>query len=159
MITWRLETVQIKDLKKHPRNPRQISKHRFHHLKDLIDKYGMIDKPILNEDLTIIGGHQRVEALKLKKIKEVQCWLPSRMLDEKEVDELCIGLNLHQGEFDYDVLGNEWDVLELLEFGFTEDQLGFDKDTGVSLPSEEEEQEKKCEACGQKIKKKGTKKE
>jgi DNA modification methylase len=45
------------------------------------------------------------------------------MLDEKEIDEMCIGLNLHQGAWDFDLLANEWDPIDLLNYGFTEEQL------------------------------------
>ena len=67
MINWKLETVLIKDLKNHPKNPRYISKDQFRHLENLINKFGLIDKPIVNLDRTIIGGHQRIQILKKMK--------------------------------------------------------------------------------------------
>lgn len=123
MIEWKLESVLIKHLKEHPKNPRQISKDQYQHLEGLIKKFGLIDKPIVNLDNVIIGGHQRIKILKKMKVKEVECWFPDHQLTDEEIDHLCIGLNLNQGQFDYDILANQWDPLDLLKYGFTEEQL------------------------------------
>lgn len=123
MIKWNLQEVSLNDLKEHPKNPRQINKDQLKRLSNMIDKFGLIDKPIVNADMTIIGGHQRIKILKKKKIKTVECWVADRQLDDKEIDELCIGLNLHQGSWDWDIMANQWDPLELLNYGFTEEQL------------------------------------
>ena len=122
-ITWTLTLLPIKSLRDNPRNPRQIDKQQMSHLEDLINKYGLIDKPIINCDMTIIGGHQRIRILKKMKVAECECWVPSEQLSQEDLDRLCIGLNLNQGEFDYDILANEWDELKLLEWGFSEEQL------------------------------------
>ena len=123
MIEWQLKTIPIKDLRDHASNPRKISKEQMNHLEGLIKKFGLIDKPIVNLDNVIIGGHQRIKILKKMKIKDVECWVPNKMLDEEEIDHLCIGLNLNQGEFDYDILSNDWNPIDLLKWGFTEEQL------------------------------------
>jgi DNA modification methylase len=123
MINWKLEKVLLKDIKPFAKNPRQINKDQMGHLENLIKKFGLIDKPILNKDFTLIGGHQRIKVLKKMKVKEIDCWIPDHLLDEKEIEHLCIGLNLNQGSFDYDILANEWDPIELLQYGFTEEQL------------------------------------
>ena len=122
-LKWHLQEIPIKLLKDHPKNPRQIGKEQFQRLGDLIAKFGLIDKPILNKDFMIIGGHQRIRYLKKQKAKTVECWVADRQLSDEEIDELCIGLNLHQGKFDYDILANEWNVLDLIKYGFSEEQL------------------------------------
>jgi ParB-like chromosome segregation protein Spo0J len=123
MINWSLSTHSIRTLKPHSKNPRQISKEQFRKLESLIEKFGFIDRPIINSDLTIICGHQRIKALKKKKVSSVECWVPDQLLDEKEVEELMVRHNLNTGGFDYDILANEYDMLDLLEYGFSEDQL------------------------------------
>lgn len=122
-INWNLQVLPIKSLKDHPKNPRQIDKTQMQHLENLIKKFGLIDKPIVNKDMTIIGGHQRVKVLKKMRAKTVECWVPDVQLEQEDIDHLCIGLNLNQGSFDYDILANEWDALDLLGWGFTEEQL------------------------------------
>ena len=79
--------------------------------------------------------------------------MPDRHLSEKEIEEMCIGLNLHQGSFDYEVLANEWDMLDLLEYGFTEDNLVGIYDDVEKVATEEKEKNsskkmKSCPNCG-----------
>ena len=90
-IVWTLQTVLIKDLKDHPKNPRQISKNQFQHLTRLIDKFGMIDKIIVNKDMTVIGGHQRLNVLKRLKHKTCDVWVP--MYRDWETDRKSTRLN------------------------------------------------------------------
>jgi ParB-like chromosome segregation protein Spo0J len=153
MITWNLQTIPIKELKPHPKNPRQIKKEQQQHLENLIKKFGLIDKPIVNLDKVIIGGHQRIRILKKMKVKEVECWIPDTQLSDEDIDHLCIGLNLNQGQFDYDILANEWEPLDLLNWGFTEEQLiGSFKDVeeveGNKKEGDKDKKLKMCPACG-----------
>ena len=147
-ISWHLEVLPLSSLKAHSKNPRQIKKEQMAHLENLITKFGMIDKPIVNKDWTIIGGHQRVKVLKKMKAKNVECWVPDRDLTQEEVDHLCIGLNLNQGFFDYDILANQWDPVDLLSWGFTEEELlgckvedlgETEEDEGVLEPGKDED--------------------
>lgn len=151
MIEWKLQEIPIKQIKEHPKNPRQIGKDQFERLSNLIDKFGLIDKPILNADLMLIGGHQRIKALKKKKAKTVECWVADRQLDVEEVDELCLGLN-QGGTWDWDVMANLWEPLDLLKYGFTEDQLlGTCKEAEEILEEQQQKTSKKkkeCPNCG-----------
>ncbi len=132
MFNWTLQSVPVKQIKEHKKNPRIIKKDQVNRLTSLIEKFGLIDKPILNADFTLIGGHQRVRILKKKKAKFIECWVADKELSEEEIDELCIGLNLHQGDWNWEVLANEWEPLDLLQYGFTEEQL-----LGTSKEAEE----------------------
>lgn len=152
MFKWNLKEVSIKSLKDHPKNPRQIGKDQFQHLSDLIAKFGLIDKPIINNDYTIIGGHQRIKVLKKQKVKFLECWVAETQLSDSEIDELCIGLNLHQGQWDWDVLANSFDPLDLLQYGFSEEQLlgSCQEDVdGVETEKKGKSNKKKmCPSCG-----------
>ncbi len=154
MINWTLKVFSIKQLNNHPKNPRQINKQQNQHLTDLIAKFGLIEKPIVNLDMTIIGGHQRVKILKKMKVKEVECWVPDQQIEQEDIDHLCIGLNLNQGKFDFDILANEWEPLDLLKWGFTEEQLlGSCKEAEEILGEQNEEKtaakkKKECPSCG-----------
>lgn len=151
-INWDLQLVNIRTLRENPRNPRQINKQAIENLGCFIEKFGLIDKPIINQNHTIIGGHQRIRLLKRQKVKSVQCWMPNRLLDDKEIDEMCIGLNLHQGQWDWDILANNYDVLDLLQYGFSEEQLlGHAEDAkeveGDQKENATEEKNKKSNVC------------
>ena len=123
MINWHLEVLPIAQLKPHPKNPRQISKENSSFLESNIKEFGLIDKPIVTKDWQIIGGHQRIKLLKKMKAKNVECWIPDCELTDEQIDKLCIGLNKHQGTFDYDILANDWNMNDLLEWGFNEETL------------------------------------
>lgn len=152
MINWHLEVLPISKLKEHPKNPRQIHKDQFKHLQNLIDKFGLIDKPIVNKDWTVVGGHQRIKVLKKMKVKNVECWVPDEQISDEDVDHLCIGLNLNQGKWDYDCLANLWEPLDLLKWGFSEEMLlGISKEDEDGSEPEEKEKKKKtttCPSCG-----------
>lgn len=143
MVNWELQLLKIHNIKNHKKNPRQIDKKQYAHLENLIQKFGLIDKPVVNEDMTLIGGHQRLKILKKMKVKEVECWVPDRQIEEHDLDHLCIGLNLNQGKFDYDILANEWEPLDLLKWGFTEEQLlGTCNKAEETIAQEQEEETK-----------------
>jgi DNA modification methylase len=138
MIKWSLQTLKIKDLKKHPKNPRTLSRDQFDHLKKSLDKFGLIDKPIVNTDMMIIGGHQRIKILKLDGIKEIECWVSDQLLSDQDVEELNIRANKNTGEWDWDILANQWEVPELLDWGFTVDELQFDDIEQIENDTEED---------------------
>lgn len=150
MIKWSLVTRKIKDLKEHPRNPRNLTKDQANHLGISIDKFGVIDKPIINHDNLIIGGHQRLKILRKKGIKEIECWYPDPPLTMEQVDELNIRLNRNNGEWDYEKLANEWEIELLIDYGFNPEELGIltEPEEIPDYPNESET----CEMCGQKIK-------
>ena len=124
-ITWQLKTYKLADLTDYYKNPRSLSEKEFKQLKTSLDKFGMIDKPIVNADSvhTIIGGHQRKHVLEAEGVKEVECWIPDRELSDKEVEELNIRLNKNTGSWDFDTLANEFELDDLVEWGFTEYEL------------------------------------
>jgi len=100
-----------------------MSKHDADNLQKSIDKFGLIDKPIVTHDGLIIGGHQRVSILKKMGHKEVECYVADSELNEKDIEELNIRLNRNRGEWDFDILANQWESTELLDYGFSADEL------------------------------------
>lgn len=101
----------------------------------------------------IIGGHQRVRTLKKMKVKEVDVYIPDRDLTEAEVDELNIRLNKNTGTWDYDLLANEFELSDLIDWGFTSEELlgSIDDDISITSKDETEKEKKKCPHCGLEI--------
>jgi len=152
MIVWKIEKRKIKDLKPHPKNPRKLSKHDADNLKRNLKKFGLIDKPIITQDGLIIGGHQRISVLKKMGHKEVDCEVPDQALSDKDIEELNIGMNRIHGEFDYDILANQFEVEDLLNYGFTEEELSISPIQDVSgIEEEKSKKEKTCPHCGQSL--------
>jgi len=112
-----------------------LSKDQSAHLRTSVEKFGLIDKPIINVDGMIIGGHQRLNVLKRLGFKEAECWAPDVELSSEQVNELNIRLNKNTGEFDWECLANEWDADLLIEWGFSESDL-----TGEEVVSKKKKQ-------------------
>ena len=156
---WYLEKWKVKDLHENPKNPRTLTKHDMAQLTKSMDKFGIIERPIVNKNGQIIGGHQRVKLLKKAKIKEIECWTPFEEMTQEDCDELCIRLNKNQGKFDYDMLANEFDIPDLLDWGFTMNDIDGCFDAADESPADEDKcDDEKCDACGQKVKKKKVRK-
>jgi len=131
-ITWSIVEKKVSDLKSYEHNPRVLTKKGIADLKKSIDKFGLAEPIVVNTDNVIIGGHARTKVLDSNAI--VQCYVPSRELNEDEYKELNIRLNKNiAGEWDFDILANSFELSSLLEWGFDEKELKFD------LPVEEDD--------------------
>ena len=116
------EYRQLKTLKKYPGNPRIIKDQQFKTLcisiKENPDYFEA--RPIIlsdrTGDLIIIAGNQRYEAAKANGLKEAPTFLMSGLTDEKE-KEIVIRDNISNGDFDWDILANEWGDLPLADWG------------------------------------------
>ena len=152
MIEWQLKTLKISTLSEHPKNPRRLTKEQHKHLKDSLTRFGVAEKPICNADGMIIGGHQRLKVLKEMGYKEVECWVAKEALTQEQVDELCLRLNKNTGEWDYESLANEFNIDDLVEWGFSAEDLGIDLQQDGEKKSEDKSVKEKCPTCGAKVK-------
>jgi ParB-like chromosome segregation protein Spo0J len=146
-MEWKLVKVNTKSLKKHPKNPRTLSREQAEQLQKSLDKFGQVEKIIINTDNQIIGGHQRFTLLKKQGVKELECWMPDRTLDEQEVEELLLRLNRNHGEFSYDDLANNFNVPDLLDFGFTIEELELKEIDDIESEEDDKKKEKRCPHC------------
>lgn len=152
-IVWHIKSRNIADLKPYFKNPRYLTKDQEAQLVYCIDTFGLIDRPAINLDGTIIGGHQRIQALKKLGFKEIEVMVPNRKLTDEEVEECNIRLNKNTGDWDYDILANEFDAGSLLDWGFESEELGGITKINTDAKLEElNEEENKCPMCKQKIK-------
>ena len=135
-MKWIIEEKRIEDLIFHSKNPRTLSKEEASQLKKSISKFGLIDLPVVTKDNRVIGGHQRLSILKDLLVNRVNCWVPEEdILTESDIDELNIRLNKNQGEWDWDVLANEWDIDDLVEWGFKDEDFEDSKPEKKKKPS------------------------
>ena len=131
-----IEKIEINKLNPATYNPRQISTKQYKDLKQSIEKFGIVDPLIVNKNkntFTIIGGHQRykiikeaVEKVSPKEIIKIPCVVLE--LSKEDERELNIRLNKSGGEFDLDILANEFEIEELKDWGFKEIELGLNID-------------------------------
>ena len=122
----KIELIKTNKLKPAKYNPRQITKKQYNDLKKSIEKFDLVDPIIVNKDYTVIGGHQRLKICKELKYKDVDCVILD--LTKEEERELNIRLNKSGGEWDMDILANEFDMEELKEWGFKDIEFGLNID-------------------------------
>jgi hypothetical protein len=115
--------MKLSEIKSNPNNPRVIKDHKFEKLKKSISEFPkmMELRPmVINEDNIVLGGNMRLKALKDLGYKEVpEEWVKRASdLTEEETRRFIIADNVGFGEHDWEMLANEWDSLELEEWGF-----------------------------------------
>lgn len=107
-------------------NPRRLSKKQYQDIVNSLERFGFVDPVIVNENRdrknVIVGGHQRVKVAKDLGYKFVPCVFVNLTLEQER--ELNVRLNKNSGEWDYEALANYFDVPELVEYGFTYEELG-----------------------------------
>lgn len=115
----KIEKRLIKDLKPAEYNPRQSTQKQETKLKESLEKFGVVEPIIVNENEDrnniIVGGHFRVRELKKLGYKEVDCVLVNLSIqDEKELN---IRLNANTGEWDFNILANNFEIEEINDWG------------------------------------------
>ena len=140
----KIELIKINKLKPATYNPRQISTKQYNDLKKSIERFGLVDPIIVNKDMTIIGGHQRYKICKELKHTEIDCVVLD--LSKEEERELNIRLNKNTGDFDMDILANEFDIDELTDWGFKHidldiniDKIDQDTDDSATITIKEDD--------------------
>lgn len=109
-------------------NPRQLSQRQYQNLRNSIQRFGLVDPILINVNKKrkniIIGGHQRVNIAKVLGIEKVPCVELDLTLEQER--ELNIRLNQNTGDWDFDILADNFDLNELIDFGFEEKDLKLD---------------------------------
>lgn len=114
-----MEIVPINSIKLNDNNPRFIRDVKFDKLVKSIKEFPEMLKlrPIVvDEDNVILGGNMRYRAI--QKAGHTQVHIERAIgLTEEQKKEFIIKDNVGFGEWDWDVLANEWDVEQLTEWG------------------------------------------
>lgn len=111
--------VNIASVKENPDNPRFIKDSKFKKLVKSIKAFPeMLEKRpiVVDEDMVVLGGNMRLKACKSAGLFEVWVDIAEGWTQEQK-DEFIIKDNVGFGEWDWDILANEWDVGELAEWG------------------------------------------
>jgi ParB-like chromosome segregation protein Spo0J len=122
----KIENIKSSKLKPATYNPRQISTKQFKDLSKSIATFGLVDPIIVNKDYTVIGGHQRLKVLNEMQTDTIPCVVLD--LSKEKERELNVRLNKNTGDFDIDILANEFDIDELVDWGFKHIDLGLNID-------------------------------
>jgi hypothetical protein len=111
--------VSIGQVKPNENNPRIIKDYKFKKLvKSIQDFPQMLQlRPIVvNQDNVVLGGNMRLKACKEAGLKEVYI-IQAKDLTEAQQREFIVKDNVGFGEWDWDILANQWDNTQLGEWG------------------------------------------
>ena len=123
--------LKISEIKNNPNNPRLIKDDKFKKLVISIQEFPeMLEarEIVVNKDHIILGGNMRFKAAKEAGLKEV----PVKIVDwsEDKQRQFVIKDNVSGGEWDWDLIANEWDAEELDAWGLDTPD-GWGEDTEV----------------------------
>lgn len=114
-----IETIKISKIKLNPNNPRLVKDDKFEKLVRSIKEFPeMLNiRPIVvNSDMIVLGGNMRLKACKEAGLDEVPI-IRADNLTEDQQRQFIIKDNVGFGEWDWDMLANEWDSVELEDWG------------------------------------------
>ena len=135
-----MELVKITQVRPNENNPRFIKDYKFKKLVTSIKEFPEMLKlrPIVvNSDMVVLGGNMRLKACKEAGLKEV--WiLKAEELTEAQQREFIVKDNVGFGDWDWDILANEWDVDLLEDWGLDlpiDDKIDkMEEDDEIELP-------------------------
>ena len=99
--TMNIQKINILKLKPSEYNPRKDLKpedEEYKKIKNSILEFGYVSPIIINSDMTVIGGHQRLKVLKELGYEQIQCIIVN--LDKNKEKALNLALNKISGEWD-----------------------------------------------------------
>jgi hypothetical protein len=111
--------AKIKDIKTNPNNPRYIKDEKFKKLVQSIKELPemlQLRPIVVNDDMVVLGGNMRLKACQKAGLKEVPIIKASDLTPEQQ-NEFIIKDNIGFGEWDWDLLANEWDQEQLTDWG------------------------------------------
>lgn len=111
--------TSIKDIKPNPSNPRVIKDEKFKKLVQSIKDFPeMLEmRPIVvNDDNIVLGGNMRLKACHEAGLKVIPVIKASELSEEKQ-REFIIKDNVGFGEWDWQMLQNDWDTDKLDDWG------------------------------------------
>jgi ParB-like chromosome segregation protein Spo0J len=137
----------ITEIKSNPNNPRIIKDHKFKQLvKSIQDFPQMLElRPIvIDENNMVLGGNMRLKACLEAGLTDVPV-IHANNLTEAQKKEFIIKDNISFGEHDFDILANEWNIIELDEWGL--DIPAF-ANNDIEQPKDNAKGGKTCPNCG-----------
>ena len=111
--------MKLSEIKPNPDNPRILKEDKFNKLVQSIKDFpDMLEKRpiVIDEDNVVLGGNMRLRALQELKYKDVPV-IVAKGWTEEQKREFIIKDNVGFGEWDWDILANEWSDNPLTEWG------------------------------------------
>ena len=140
--------MKLKDIKPNPNNPRVLRDDKFQKLKQSITEFPKmlsLRPMVIDENNVVLGGNMRLRALQELGFTDVEeAWVKrSSDLTEDEKKRFIIADNVAFGEWDWDTLANDWEVVDLEAWGLEIPQFNQDINLDDFFEENNEEKEEK----------------
>ena len=124
-LEWHTEQRRIQDLVPWNKNPRRMTEKQASDLRTSLERLNLMSIPVIDADNTIISGHQHMKIMQaLGRGEEViDVRVPNRKLTDDELKEANLRENKNLGEWDFDLLAENFEPCELEMVGFSEEEL------------------------------------
>lgn len=114
-----IEKININKIFTNAKNPRIIKDYKFKKLVKSIKEFPemlQLRPIVVDNNNKILGGNMRYKACLELDLKEVYI-IKAKNLNEKEIEQFIIKDNVGFGEWDWDILANQWDNEILSDWG------------------------------------------
>jgi ParB-like chromosome segregation protein Spo0J len=140
--------MKLKDIKPNPNNPRVLRDEKFQKLKQSITEFPKmlaLRPMVIDENNVVLGGNMRLRALQELGFTDVEeAWVKrSSDLTEEEKKRFIIADNIAFGEWDWDTLANDWEVVDLEAWGLEIPQFNQDINLDDFFEENNEQKEEK----------------
>ena len=144
--------IEISKLKPNPNNPRLIKDDKYRQLIKSIKEFPeMLElRPVVvNKDMVVLGGNMRLKACKEAGLSEIPYILAENLTEEQQ-KEFIIKDNVGFGEWEWDMLANEWDTEKLQEWGLDLSLFDYEPQNKEKEVDENISTDHECPSCGYK---------
>jgi ParB-like chromosome segregation protein Spo0J len=140
--------MKLKDIKPNPNNPRVLRDDKFQKLKQSITEFPKmlsLRPMVIDENNVVLGGNMRLRALQELGFTDIdEGWVKrSSDLTEEEKKRFIIADNVAFGEWDWDTLANDWEVVDLEAWGLDIPQFNQDVNLDDFFEESNEQKEEK----------------
>ena len=139
-LEWSTTQKNIKDLVPCDFNPRSITDQEMKILKESLEKFNLVEIPVIDLDNTVIAGHQRIAALFIlgRGNETIDVRIPNRKLTQEEFKEYMLRSNISNGEFDWEKIEDFFQDIDLEGIGMDLGDFEEFLKQNSSTPPEEE---------------------
>ena len=120
-LIWSTQQRKVVELLPYEYNPRKMTAQQSKKLRESLEKFGLVEIPVINFDGILLAGHQRCKALiQLGRDDElVDVRVPNRQLTDQEFKEYNIASNAIKGDWVDEILREHFEDVDLADFGIS----------------------------------------
>lgn len=120
-LAWTTQQRKVVDLLPYEYNPRKMTAQQSRKLRESLEKFGLVEIPVINADGVLLAGHQRCKAMVALGRGDdlVDVRIPNRQLTDQEFKEYNVASNAIKGDWVDELLRDHFAEVDLADFGIS----------------------------------------